>query len=148
MSENPTRLEVLAGELETLRSEIAVLDAVETPDEVQSARFAVALTEWDTKKADHDALVERAAKVEAVRAAAVAKPVNREHAAPERDRSHRPLRGCRERARSHQLQRFYPDGVGRGHRARHACVRGQPPWREVGPGRRSPRAHRDHPWCR
>lgn len=57
--------------LETLRSEIAELDALTEPTEEQAARFTAALAEWDTKKADHDALVERAEKVDAVRAASL-----------------------------------------------------------------------------
>lgn len=63
------RIEVLAGELETLRSELDELDALEEPTEEQSTRMGAALTEWDEKKAAHDGLVERAAKVEAVRSA-------------------------------------------------------------------------------
>lgn len=60
-----------AAALETLRSEIAELDALTEPTEEQAARFTAALTEWDEKKSAHDALVERAAKVEAVRAASL-----------------------------------------------------------------------------
>ena len=55
----------------TLRSEIAELDALTEPTEEQAARFTAALAEWDTKKSDHDALVERAEKVAAVRAASL-----------------------------------------------------------------------------
>lgn len=61
------RIDVLAGELETLRSEINELDAVEEPTEEQAERFAAALAEWDEKEAEHKALVERAEKVERVR---------------------------------------------------------------------------------
>jgi HK97 family phage major capsid protein len=60
-----------AAELETLRSEIAELDAVETPTEEQAVRFAAALVEWDEKKAAHDALVVREEKVEKIRQAAL-----------------------------------------------------------------------------
>lgn len=72
-----TRLETLATELETLRSEITELDALETPTEEETTRYDAALTEWDTKKADHDRLSERATKVEAVRSASF-EPSNRE----------------------------------------------------------------------
>ena len=60
-----------AAALETLRSEIAELDKLTEPTEEQAARFTAALAEWDTKKSDHDALVERAEKVAAVRAASL-----------------------------------------------------------------------------
>ena len=66
-------------ELESLRSEIAELDALEAPTEEQTARFAVALDEWDTKKAAYDAAVARAEKVAAVRDAAL-DPANVERA--------------------------------------------------------------------
>ncbi len=79
MSENLSRVDALAGELEALRSEIAELDALDTPTDEQSERFATALGEWDVKKAQHDQAIERAEKVEAVRAAAI-KPSNREAA--------------------------------------------------------------------
>lgn len=73
-----TRIETLAGELDALRSEIAELDSTENLTDEQSQRFAAALAEWDTKKAEHDELAERAAKVEAVRSAAIAAPKQRE----------------------------------------------------------------------
>lgn len=66
-----TRLETLAGELETLRSEIAELDALETPTEEEAARYDAALTEWDEKKAEHDTLVARSERIEAVRSASL-----------------------------------------------------------------------------
>lgn len=66
-------------ELESLRSEIAELDALEAPTEEQTARFAVALDEWDEKKAAYDAAVARAEKVAAVRDAAL-DPANVERA--------------------------------------------------------------------
>lgn len=69
-----TRLEALAGELETMRSEVAELDAVEEPTEEQAERFSALLTEWDSKKAEHDLLAERAAKVNAVRSASINAP--------------------------------------------------------------------------
>lgn len=72
-----TRIEALVAELETLRSEIADLDALEQPTEEQTVRYDAALGEWDDKKAEHDRLVERAEKVDAVRAASL-KPANRE----------------------------------------------------------------------
>ena len=65
------KIEALAGELETLRSEIATLDALETPTDEQTARFAAALEEWDTKEAEHKALSARADKVDAIRTAAL-----------------------------------------------------------------------------
>ncbi len=78
-----SRLEDLAAELETLRSEITELDAVEEADltDEQTARMEAILPEWDTKKAEHDTLAERAEKVEAVRSAAI-KTFNREAGAP------------------------------------------------------------------
>jgi len=60
-----------AAALETLRSEIAELDALTEPTEEQATRFTAALAEWDDQKAAHDKLVERAAKVEAVRQASL-----------------------------------------------------------------------------
>ena len=68
-------IEESAAALETLRSEIAELDKLTEPTEEQTTRFAAALTEWDDAKAAHDALTERAAKVEAVRAASLL-PIN------------------------------------------------------------------------
>lgn len=76
------RIDALAAELETLRSEITELDAVEEPTEEQGARYDAALVEWDEKKAEHDRMVERAAKVEAVRSAWI-KESNREVSAPQ-----------------------------------------------------------------
>ena len=70
-----TRLESLAAELDALRSEIDGLDKIEEPTEEQAARFAAALTEWDTKKAEHDELAARAEKVASVRSAALASGV-------------------------------------------------------------------------
>jgi len=77
-----TRLDALATELETLRSEITELDSVEEPTEEQVVRYDAALVEWDTKKAEHDKLVERAANTEAVRNAQIASPSNSERAVP------------------------------------------------------------------
>lgn len=68
-------IEESAAALETLRSEIAELDALTEPTDEQTTRFAAALAEWDAAKAAHDALTERAAKVEAVRAASLL-PIN------------------------------------------------------------------------
>ena len=72
-----TRLESLVGELDALRSEIADLDKIEQPTEDQAARFAAALAEWDTKKAEHDELSARAEKVASVRSAALGGAVER-----------------------------------------------------------------------
>ena len=76
-----SRLTELAAELEVLRTEITELDAVETPDEDQAARMEAIIPEWDTKKAEHDVLAERAEKVEAVRSASLS-AANRETGAP------------------------------------------------------------------
>lgn len=72
-------IQASAEALEALRSEIAELDALTDPTDEQTARFADALTEWDTRKADHDALVARAEKVAQIRAAAL-DPANVERA--------------------------------------------------------------------
>lgn len=77
-----TKLETLASELETLRSEILDLEQVETPTDEQLARMESIIPEWDTKKADHDRLAERAQKIEAVRSASLHE-YNREPTAPE-----------------------------------------------------------------
>lgn len=69
--------QALGAKVEALRAEIVELDALEAPTEEQAARFDAALIEFDAAKADFDKANERAAKVEAVRAAAV-NPVNRE----------------------------------------------------------------------
>lgn len=69
--------QALGAKVEALRAEIVELDAIESPTEEQAARFDAALVEFDAAKADFDKANERAAKVEAVRAAAV-DPVNRE----------------------------------------------------------------------
>ena len=69
MSENP--IEASAAELESLRTEIAELDALEEPTEEQAARFAAALVEWDVKKPVHDELVARAEKIEEIKRAAL-----------------------------------------------------------------------------
>ena len=53
-----TRLEILAGELDALRSEIDGLDKIDEPTDEQAARFSAALTEWDAKKAEHDELAQ------------------------------------------------------------------------------------------
>ena len=69
MSENP--IEASAAELESLRTEIAELNALEEPTEEQAKRFAEALTEWDVKKPVHDELVSRAEKIEEIKRAAL-----------------------------------------------------------------------------
>ena len=63
-----TRIEGLASELDALRTEITELDALETPTEVQAARYAECITEWDSKKAAHDDEVARAAKFAEIQA--------------------------------------------------------------------------------
>lgn len=74
MSDN---IERLAAELETIRAEIVELSAVEEPTTEQAERAEALLTTWDEKKAAYDKAVERAAKVEAIRQAAI-DPANRE----------------------------------------------------------------------
>lgn len=76
-----SRLEELAAELETLRSEMLELESVEEPNEDQTARMEAVIPEWDEKKAEHDKLVERSEKLEAVRSAALHE-ANREKGAP------------------------------------------------------------------
>jgi len=76
-----SKIQELAEKLEGLRSEIVELEAVEEPTEEQVTRMETILPEWDEAKAEHDKLVERAAKVEAVRSAALAEG-NREKVAP------------------------------------------------------------------
>ena len=69
MNKNP--IEASAVELESLRTEIAELDAIEEPTEEQATRFAAALAEWDVKKPVHDELVARAEKIEEIKRAAL-----------------------------------------------------------------------------
>jgi HK97 family phage major capsid protein len=76
-----SRLEELAAELEVLRSEMLELESVEEPTEEQAARMEAVIPEWDEKKAEHDKLVARSEKVEAVRSAALHEG-NRESGAP------------------------------------------------------------------
>jgi HK97 family phage major capsid protein len=76
----PNRIDVLAGELEALRSEIADLDSTTEPTDEQVSRMDAALAEHDAKKAEFETLSERAAKVEAVRAASFTAPTNNERA--------------------------------------------------------------------
>lgn len=64
-----TQIEALADELDALRTELVELEAIETPTDEQAARSAEILDEWDAKKAEHDAAVTRAARLDAVRAA-------------------------------------------------------------------------------
>ena len=68
----------LQEQVEALRSEIADLDALETPTEEQAARFDAAISEFDEAKAALDVAVARAEKVEAIRTAAIAAPAARE----------------------------------------------------------------------
>ena len=72
------KIEALRLKVEALRSEIAELDALETPSDEQTVRFDAALAEFDTEKASYDAAVTRSLKVEAVRSAALAEPAKRE----------------------------------------------------------------------
>ena len=72
------RITELHGKVESLRSEIADLDALETPSDEQTVRFATALAEFDATKAEYDAAVLRSEKIEAVRSAAIAAPAKRE----------------------------------------------------------------------
>ncbi len=53
------RIQSLAATLDTLRAEIADLDALPEPTEEQTARYDAALSEWDTATAEHAALVAR-----------------------------------------------------------------------------------------
>lgn len=64
-------IETAAALVETLRSEIVELDAVENPTDEQTARFDAALAEFKAAKAEHERLVARAAEVEAVRSLAL-----------------------------------------------------------------------------
>lgn len=66
-----SKIQELADKLESLRSEIVELEAAEEPTDEQVARMESVLPEWDEVKAEHDALVARAEKVEAVKAAAL-----------------------------------------------------------------------------
>ena len=77
-------IEALGAKVEALRAEIVELDAIEAPTEEQAVRFDAALSEFDAAKSEYDAAVERAAKVEAVRAAAIEAPekVERGFSAP------------------------------------------------------------------
>lgn len=71
-------IETAAALVETLRSEIVDLDAVENPTDEQTARFDAALAEFKAAKAEHERLVARAAEVEAVRSLALAPTTVRE----------------------------------------------------------------------
>lgn len=71
------QIEGLSGVLEAIRSEITELADLETPTEEQVTRSATLLDEWDSKKAEHDDLVARADRLDAIRAAALV-PSNRE----------------------------------------------------------------------
>lgn len=72
------KIEALRLTLEGLRSEVADLDALESPTDEQAARFDTALAEFDTAKDAYEAAVTRANKVEAVRSHALTEPVKRE----------------------------------------------------------------------
>lgn len=75
------KITALAAELEAIRAEIVELDSVEEPTDEQATRATELIAAWDAKKTEHDALVERAEKVEAVRVAAL-NPRNVERAVP------------------------------------------------------------------
>jgi HK97 family phage major capsid protein len=64
-------IETAAALVETLRSEIVDLDAIESPSDEQTARFDAALVEFKAAKAEHERLVARAVEVEAVRSLAL-----------------------------------------------------------------------------
>ena len=65
-------LTTMAEELDALRAEIDGLDGSKEPlTDEQVARFDAALVEWDSKKSAYDAAVERAEKIEAIRAASL-----------------------------------------------------------------------------
>ena len=62
-------IQALADELDALRTELVELEAIETPTEEQAAQSAEIIDLWDAKKAEHDAAVSRAAKLDAIRSA-------------------------------------------------------------------------------
>lgn len=68
----------LEDKVEALRSEIADLDALESPSDEQTARFDAALVEFDEAKAAYEKEAARAVAVEAVRSAALTPTVKRE----------------------------------------------------------------------
>lgn len=68
----------LQEQIEALRSEIADLDALESPTDEQTARFDAALAEFDQVKSEYDVAVARAEKVEAVRNVALQPTSKRE----------------------------------------------------------------------
>ncbi len=78
---NSDKIARLAAELEAIRAEIVELDSVEEPTDEQAARAAELLADWDAKKAERDAAVEKFDRVEAVRTAAL-DPRNVERAVP------------------------------------------------------------------
>lgn len=65
------KIDALRSELEAMRSELVELEAIESPSDEQVSRSGELLADWDIKKADLDARVERAKKVALVRAAAL-----------------------------------------------------------------------------
>lgn len=65
------RSEVLAEEMEVLRAEIKVIEEQDDPTEEDLSRAEACLAEWDDKKADYDAAVERESKVAEVMRASV-----------------------------------------------------------------------------
>jgi HK97 family phage major capsid protein len=78
-------IDALRDKVEALRSEIADLDAVETPSEEQAARFDAAISEFDSTKVEYDKAVARAEKIDAIRSTAIAHPehVEKSFGAPE-----------------------------------------------------------------
>lgn len=69
------QIEASQEALDALRSELLDLEALTEPTDEQVARAEALLTEWDTAKEAHDALVARAQKVEAIKRSA-ANPAN------------------------------------------------------------------------
>lgn len=66
----------LAARLESIRAELTDLESVDQPTDEQVARAEELLGEWDAVKEKHDKAVARAAKIEAIRTAAL-NPANR-----------------------------------------------------------------------
>ena len=67
-------IETLRAAFTALQSEVAELDALENPTDEQTARFALAIDEAAAAKVEYDKAVERAEKVDAIKAAALAEP--------------------------------------------------------------------------
>ena len=74
------KIETLRAAFEALQTEVAELDALENPTEEQTARFALAIDEAAAAKVAYDQAVERAEKIDAIKAAALAEPKTVERA--------------------------------------------------------------------